>query len=60
MNKSGRSFITNGVILLVTTVVLGVYFSVSSLWNMGTIVIIIILLLLSSFYFWLYYKFFKN
>ena len=60
MNKGGRSFITNGILICAVAAFLCVYFSVNSLWNAGTIVVISLVLLLGCFYFWLYYNFFNK
>jgi len=60
VNRGGRAFVTNGVILSVVAVVLAVYFSINSLWNAGTIVVIALIAVLSCFYFWLYCKFFNK
>jgi len=58
MNKNGRSFITNGVLLAAATIILAVYISLYSSWSAGTVVVIILAALMSGFQFWLYFHFF--
>jgi hypothetical protein len=58
MNKQGRSFMTNGVLLAAATVLLAVYITLDSSWSIGTVIVITLTALMSAFQFWLYFHFF--
>jgi hypothetical protein len=58
--KSGRSFITNGVLLAAALVLLIVYISTNNTWSIGIIVVCVLIAALSAFQFWLYFHFFNK
>ncbi|MCL2019780.1 MAG: hypothetical protein FWG70_08485 [Oscillospiraceae bacterium] len=55
--NKGRGFLTNGVLLAGTTILLIVYISTNYLWSIGTIVVTALAGVMSGFQFWVYFYF---
>jgi hypothetical protein len=60
MNKKGRTFITNGVLLAAALVIFIVYISTNNTWSIGVIVVAVLIAAMSGFQFWLYFHFFRK
>lgn len=58
--KKGQSPFVTGVILCLVAVYLAVYFSIKSMWNVGTVFALILIAGVAGFQFLLYFKFFKQ
>ena len=59
-DTNGRSFIKNAGILGAVAVFLSVYFSLNSLWSIGTGVVIALILSVGGLQLWIYYEFFHK
>ncbi|MCL2071535.1 MAG: hypothetical protein FWH07_04780 [Oscillospiraceae bacterium] len=57
--QNGKSVVFNFFTMAAITAGLSAYFTVQSLWNVGTIVVVILLSLVAGFYFWLWRVYFK-
>lgn len=58
--RKGQSPFVTGVILCLVAVYLAVYFSIKSMWNVGTVIAMVMIAGLAGFQFLLYFKFFKQ
>jgi hypothetical protein len=60
MNKKGKSFLINGVLLIAALIMLIVYVSTNNTWSIGIIVVAVLIAAMSAFQFWLYFHFFRK
>ena len=57
--RQGQSPLVTGIILCLAGVYLAVYFSMNSMWNVGTVIAMVMVAGLAAFQFVIYFKFFK-
>lgn len=57
--KQEHSPLVTGIILCLAGIYLAVYFSLNSMWNVGTVIAMILIAGLAAFQFVIYFKFFR-
>ena len=58
--RKGQSPLVTGVILSLVTLYLIIYFSLNSMWNVGTVMALVLLIGLSAFQFLIHFVFLKD
>ncbi len=58
--KKGQSPLVTGIILCLAAVYLIIYFSISSMWNAGTVIALVLLIGLGAFQFVIHFVFLKD
>lgn len=58
--KKGQSPFFTGMALCLVIVYLIIYFSLNSMWNVGTVIVLVLISAVAAFQFVIHFKFFKN
>lgn len=60
VRSNSKKPLANGFILLAVGIYVGIYISLNSMWNIGTVFAILLIAALSAFQFVLYFKVFRQ